>query len=140
MNTTEEVVRTEGVAEKGGPLRSGFLYIGRYSSEKRIDLIEKAYARYRELGGTWKLDFYGQGGKFVQPDEMPGIYASHACLLLASAFDPWPLVILESRAAGMEVIASDRCGNCDELGARKVPYGDVEAMAREMLKVSQNMV
>ncbi len=116
--------------------RKGFLYVGRYSSEKRIDIIEKAYSRYRELGGTWSLDCYGQGGRFVQPEEMPGIYASHACLLLASAFDPWPLVALEARTAGCDVIMSNRCGNRFELpGVYVVRFGNVEAMARAMIDV-----
>ena len=120
--------------------REGFLYVGRYSSEKRMDLVEKAHGRYRELGGTWTLDCYGQGGRFVQPDEMPGIYASHACLLLASAFDPWPLVALEARTAGCGVIMSDRCGNRFELpGVRVVKFGDVEAMARAMVEFERRM-
>ena len=122
-------------AATGGP-REGFLYVGRYSSEKRVDLVESAYQRYRELGGTWALDCYGQGGKFAQPDEMPAIYASHACLLLSSEFDPWPLVALEARTAGCDVIMSDRCGNRFELpGVRVVRFGDVDAMAREMVLV-----
>lgn len=117
--------------------RSAFLYVGRYSPEKRVDLVERAYARYRELGGAWSIDYYGQGGQFVQAHEMPQVYARHRCLLLASSFDPWPLVMLEARSAGLEVIASDRCGNCDELGAHKVRYGDVEEMARRMLAVER---
>jgi len=125
------------VAAKGDERRQGFLFVGRYSPEKRIDVVEAAYARYRALGGSWELDCYGQGGRFAQADEMPGIYASHACLLIASSFDPWPLVVLEAKSAGLEVVASDRCGNCDELGAEKVPYGDVEAMAKAMLDVER---
>lgn len=125
------------VAANGGERREGFLFVGRFSPEKRVDVVEAAYARYRALGGSWGLDCYGQGGKFAQADEMPGIYASHACLLIASSFDPWPLVVLEAKSAGLEVIASDRCGNCDELGAVKVPYGDVEAMAKAMLDVER---
>lgn len=117
--------------------RRGFLSVGRYSPEKRIDVIEQAYARYQSLGGTWPIDYYGQGGKFVQAAEMPRVYAEHACLLLASAFDPWPLVMLEARSAGLEVIASARCGNCAELGAIEVPYADVEAMAQAMLRVEK---
>lgn len=138
--------------------RRGFLYLGRFAPEKRIDLLVKAYARYRELGGIWTFDLYGSGPlprfqtsrppnlqtsrlpnfhPFVQPDELPRIYCDHACLLMASAFDPWPLVILEATAAGLSVIASDRCGNGTELGACRVPFGDVEAMAREMLRVER---
>ena len=118
--------------------RKGFLYVGRMSAEKRVDIIEAAHRRYRELGGLWELDCYGQGGRFVQPDEMPRIYAKHACLLLSSAFDPWPLVALEASAAGCEVVMSDRCGNRFELpGVSVVRFGDVEAMAREMLRVER---
>lgn len=120
-----------------GTERRGFLYVGRYSPEKRVDLIEKAYAIYKECGGTWGIDYFGQGGKFAQAGEMPGIYASHACLLLASSFDPWPLVMLEAKSSGLEVIASDRCGNCGELGAVKVPYGNAQAMAEAMLRIER---
>ena len=72
---------------------------------------------------------------FVQPDELPRIYHDHACLLLASAFDPWPLVALEARTSGCEVIQSDRCGNRLELDTHVVKYGDVEMMAEKMLDV-----
>ena len=116
--------------------KSGFFYAGRFSPEKRVDLIEKAFRRYQELGGTWSFDCYG-GKNFLQPEEMARVFREKACLLLASSFDPWPLVMLEAKAAGCEVIASDRCGNADELGAIKVPYGDVEAMARAMLAVER---
>ena len=118
--------------------REGFLYVGRYSDEKRVDIVERAHQLYKERGGTWSLDCYGQGGKFVQPDDMPRIYAEHACLLLASAFDPWPLVALEARVAGCDVVMSDRCGNRFELpGVRVVGYGSAEAMADEMLRVER---
>ena len=67
-----------------------------------------------------------------------GGLAGATFLLLASAFDPWPLVALEARTSGCEVIMSDRCGNRFELpGVRVVKYGDAEAMAREMLAVER---
>ena len=123
-------------AARAGAARTGFLYAGRQSGEKRIDLIEAAHRRYRELGGTWPVDYCG-GLNFVKPEDMPALYASHACLVLASAFDPWPLVVLEAKASGCEVIMSDRCGNRFELGARVVRFGDVEGMARAMLDVER---
>lgn len=117
-----------------GAHRMGFLYVGRMSVEKRVDLIKSAHARYLELGGTWDIDYYG-GDNFRGPDEMPRIYAEHACLVLASAFDPWPLVVLEAKASGCEVIMSDRCGNRFELPAKVVGYGNVEALANAMKDV-----
>ena len=114
------------------PGKQGFMFVGRNSPEKRIDVIKAAYELYRRNGGKWGLDIYG-GSNFVQPSEVPNLYRSHACLLLASSFDPWPLVMLEATSAGMMVIASDRCGNVDELGAISVPYGDISAMADAMM-------
>lgn len=113
--------------------RKGFVYVGRAASEKRLDLLERAYARYRALGGTWEIDYHHR----TAYSDLPRVYAEHACLLLASAFDPWPLVALEAKAAGCEVVMSDRCGNRLELEARVVKFGDVEAMAREMLAVER---
>ena len=57
--------------------------------------------------------------------------------LMAAGLDPWPLVVLEAKAAGCEVIMSDRCGNRFELGAHVVRFGDVDVMARAMLSVER---
>ena len=141
--------------EAKGP-RADFLYVGRFAPEKHLDVMLKAFARYRELGGAWSLDLYGSGAlpdfaqtsdfahalhvhSFVQAAEMPRIYHEHACLLLTSDFDPWPLVALEAKASGCEVIQSDRCGNRFELNTRVVKFGDVEALARKMLKVEREV-
>ena len=125
---------------RGGAGGSGFVYIGRDAPEKRLDLLRRAHARYREMGGAWPLDFYGGGGRFVQPADVPALYRGHGCLVLASEFDPWPLVLLEATAAGLPAIVSDRCGNADELGARKVRFGDVEAMARAMAEAERGEI
>lgn len=116
--------------------RRDFMFIGRDAPEKRMDLLKAAYRRYRGLGGKWGFDIYG-GTNFVQPSDVPNLYRTHACLLLASSFDPWPLVMLEATTAGLTVIASDRCGNVDELGAVKVKYGDADAIAEAMLRVER---
>lgn len=121
------------------PGKQGFMFIGRYSPEKRIDVIKSAYELYRRKGGKWGLDIYG-GSNFVQPSEVPNLYRSHACLLLASSFDPWPLVMLEATSAGLMVVASDRCGNIEELGARSVSYGNISAMAGAMMDAEKGVI
>ena len=149
-----DVGRFSNLEAKG--LRSGFLYVGRFAAEKHLDVLLMAFARYRELGGTWSLDLYGSGTlpnspnlssfsnlfhvhSFVQAAEMPRIYHEHACLLLTSDFDPWPLVALEAKASGCEVIQSDRCGNRFELNTRVVKFGDEKALAQEMMKVESEV-
>ena len=135
--------------------RRGFLYIGRFAPEKRLDLLVKAYVRYRERGGSWPLDLYGAGAaipaealrvpqlfvhSFVQPSEMPRIQSEHACLVLASDFDPWPLVVLESCASGTPVIVTDRCTNHYELVKRNglvVRHGNVQEMALAMRRMER---
>ena len=151
-----------GKATVGGtkPGRRDFLYVGRFAPEKRLDVLIRAFARYRQLGGTWRLDLYGAGELpdlseqsglltpavraalgvhgFIQPDAVPGVYAAHGCFVLASDFDPWPLVVLQACANGMPVVVSDRCTNHYELVRENgilFPHGDVEAMAAAMLRV-----
>jgi glycosyltransferase involved in cell wall biosynthesis len=103
-----------------------FLYVGRYSREKRIDLLVEAYGRYRaSVADPWGLTCAGMGphasllnGRpgvtdlgFVQPSAMPELLARHGCLAIASDYDPWPLVIAEACASGMPVVCTDACGS-----------------------------
>jgi len=138
--------------------RQGFLYLGRFSEEKRLDVLVNAYHRYRELGGKWTLDLYGRGDvadsalsglngvavhEFVQPEGVPALYAAHGALVLTSDFDPWPLVALQACANGMPVIASDSCMNRPELfrdNAVICPAGDIESFAAAMLKVERGEI
>lgn len=121
--------------------RSYFLYIGRNSSEKRIGDIVSAHGLYREKGGKLELRLCGKGleGGFVRPEEVPSLMHNAAAVILASEFDPWPLVLLEAMSAGCPVIASDRCTNRPELGKnwRVFRCGDVKALAGEMLAVGR---
>lgn len=114
----------------GQPLPRRFLYVGRYSREKRIDLLVEAYERYRSgvsdpfsltcagIGPSGKL-LVGREGitdrGFVQPGDLPALFAEHGCLALASDYDPWPLVIAEAAASGMPVVCTAACGSHVEL-------------------------
>jgi len=116
--------------------RPYFLYVGRNSSEKRIDDVRAAYRLYCARGGKFGLRLCGKGleGGFVRPDDVPALMQHAAAVVLASEFDPWPLVLLEAMSAGCAVIASDRCTNRPELGKnwRVFKVGDVEGLARMM--------
>jgi len=116
--------------------RGYLLYIGRNSREKRLGDVREAYRRYRADGGTLELRMYGKGleGGFVPPEDVPELMRNAAAFVLASDFDPWPLVLLEAMSAGCPVIASDSCTNRPELGAswRVFRTGDVDALAAAM--------
>jgi glycosyltransferase involved in cell wall biosynthesis len=129
-----------------------FLHVGRLTREKRIDLLVEAYRRYRsQVAEPWGLTCCGVGPDarlleneagistcgFVQPDEMPEIHAHHSALVIASDYDPWPLVIAEAAASGLPIICTDACGSHVELvrhgfNGRVCGTGDAEGLARAM--------
>ncbi|MFM8414314.1 MAG: glycosyltransferase family 4 protein, partial [Planctomycetota bacterium] len=107
-----------------------FLYVGRYAREKRLDVLVAAYAEYRRrVSDPWGLTCAGMGPEkarlegqpgitdlgFVQPKEMPSLFARHGCFVIASDYDPWPLVIAEALASGMPVVCTAACGSHVEL-------------------------
>ena len=131
-----------------------FLFVGRLSPEKRIDVLAAAYRAYRErTTDPCGLDVYGVGEcepllrglpgvtlrGFVQPTALPQAYARARALVLPSAWDPWPLVVAESCAAGLPIICTDHCWNVPELvkgNGRVVKAGDVQALSGAMQDVS----
>lgn len=114
---------------EGWPRR--FLSVGRADHVKGIDVLLEAYGRYRERapGEPWPLTYCGTGPLsdrvssapgvdyrgFVQPADLPAIQAESGAFVLASRFDPWPLVISESCAAGLPVVCTTSCGSAVEL-------------------------
>jgi glycosyltransferase involved in cell wall biosynthesis len=106
-----------------------FLFVGRYVADKRIDLLVAAYRRYRaRVAEPWSLTCCGAGPEagrlagvagitdrgFVQPYEMGEIFATHGGFVLASDYDPWPVVIAEAVAAGLPVVCTAACGTSVE--------------------------
>lgn len=107
-----------------------FLYVGRYSREKRIDLLATAYRRYREsVADPWGLSCYGMGADarllaghegivdygFAQPSELPAVFAGHGAFVIASDYDPWPMVVAQACASAMPVVCTAACGNSREI-------------------------
>lgn len=116
-------------AQPGGWPRR-FLYAGRYHPEKGVDVLLAAYRAYRsQVSDPWPLTCCGSGPLastidaeagvtnlgFVQPTDQPPVLASHGVFVLASRFDPWPLVVAEAGAAGLPVIHTEACGSAVEL-------------------------
>ena len=101
------------------------LFVGRLVEAKGLDTLVDGYARYRALvQDPWPLSICGRGplehlveGQegiellgFVQPVDLPRIFAEHGALLLPSRHEPWGVAIAEACAAGLPVACSERCG------------------------------
>lgn len=99
-----------------------FLYVGRLSPEKNLELLMKAFGMLPDLS----LDIIGFGPqeaelKAVAPgnvkflgaidnDKLPAYYQSHDVFILPSKSEPWGLVVEEALNNGSPVIVSDRIG------------------------------
>jgi glycosyltransferase involved in cell wall biosynthesis len=102
-----------------------FLFVGRLSKSKGVDLLIDSYKEYRNsVEKPWGLKIVGTGSMtsmvdgitgieylgFIQPKKLPMIMESARCLILPSSFEPWGVVIHEASAAGLPIIATFLCG------------------------------
>ncbi len=107
-----------------------FLFVGRYTPIKAIDVLIAAYRDYRQqVDEPWELVCCGQGDLksqlaaqpgiidrgFLQPTQMNAVWLGAGAFILPSRFDPWPLAIVEAAAAGLPIIATDVCGSAVEV-------------------------
>ena len=114
----------------------GFLYVGRDSPEKGLDVLRKAHELYRLRGGTWPLEMVNG----VSPDDLGPIYAAADCFVLASRHEPWGVVLVEAAAAGLPIICTEACGARHEVvngNGIVVPKNDAEALASAMAEVAE---
>jgi glycosyltransferase involved in cell wall biosynthesis len=113
---------------EGWPRR--FLFAGRYEQVKGIDTLLEGYRLYREsVRDPWPLTCCGAGSLakalgaaagvtdlgFVPPAGLAEVWRRHGVFVLASHFDPWPLVVVEACAAGMPVLCTQACGSAVEM-------------------------
>ncbi len=136
--------------DQGWPRR--FLYVGRLEPVKGIDVLAQAYTLYRQKAARpWPLSVCGIGPQadllqrlegveyhgFVQPFDLPDIWTRAGAFVLASRFDPWPLVLVEASASGLPVLCTEACGSAVEVvrpfyNGLTVASEDPPALARAM--------
>lgn len=130
-------------------LAEEFIYVGRFSEEKGIDVLLEAYAKYRDtVDEPWPLDLVGSGGVmvqkhdgvnivgFVRPEKMPEVVGAHGALVLPSKWEPWGISAMEAMSAGLVTIASDACGFTDDVEPTiKFRSCDVDALCDAMVQV-----
>lgn len=129
------------------------LCVARLSRQKNHDVLLGAFAKLRRRSPTARLLLAGEGPEEArlrrradrlgleaveflgQRQDVPRLLASADLLVLASAFEGLPLVVLEAMAAGTPVIATRIGGVCEVLGDDHpwlVPPGDRRALSDAM--------
>ena len=130
-----------------------FLFVGRYTRVKGLDVLVKAYKKYSEtVSAPWELTCCGKGMLelllksasgvtdmgFVQPSQQPKLLAEHGVFILPSRFEPWGVALGEACASGLPVICTQACGSAVEL-VRSYYNGlmcttdDVASLAEQMV-------
>lgn len=102
------------------------LFAGRLVPEKGIRELLSAFAKLKSATrNDWELWIIGNGPlaqedsfskagvrhlNFVQPKDLPSLFAKCGAFCLPSYFENWGVVIHEAAAAGLPILASDACG------------------------------
>jgi glycosyltransferase involved in cell wall biosynthesis len=113
-----------------GPWPRRFVYLGRYSVEKALDVMAAAYAEYRAgVRDPWPLVCFGSGpmqhliegregvevNGWAQPADQPDILARHGAAVLTSRTEAWGIAVAEAMAAGLPVICTETVGAVPDL-------------------------
>ena len=139
--------------------RPQFVFVGRLSGEKAVDVLLRAFKLFLDVLPGGVLELIGDGpdrGALVALTQELGLensvkftgvllgeplrqkyLAAHA-LVLPSLSEPWGLVVNEALGFGCPVIVSDRCGCLPELveaGRTGVVIraGDIDSLAEGMI-------
>jgi glycosyltransferase involved in cell wall biosynthesis len=157
VNTCDQPQFAAVAAARGGAAPPpAFLYAGRLVDDKAIDVLAAAYRRYRAVDGDpWPLIVAGTGERagllagidgvemvgFVQPSEVPAVFARAGALVLPSTLEPWGVVIHEAVSAGLSVVCTRACGAAarlvlDGYNGIVVSPGDVVGLAAALSMTS----
>jgi glycosyltransferase involved in cell wall biosynthesis len=144
-----------GVAD--GKLK--FLYVGRVSREKNLDLLADSYKRLAEIRPDIHLIVIGNGPYlaemekalkavpvtftgFLEGEDLAEAYASSDVFLFPSTTDTFGNVVLEAQASGLPVVVTDQGGPRENLIDGKtgfvVPGNDPEAFVQAALELIDN--
>src|ERR671916_951746 len=120
----EPFERIAAQRDDGLPPRA-FLFVGRLVHDKAVDVLVDGYTRYRAASDRpWPLIVAGTGPDaellagvpgvetlgFVQPSDLPAVFARAGCLVLPSRFEPWAVVVHEATCAQLPVVCTWVCG------------------------------
>ncbi len=141
-----------------------FLFVGQLIARKGMDTLMDAHAIVRREGIKSVLVIAGDGPQqdavrasansldggqtvrfagFVQPPQLPALFAGSDCFVLPSRSEGWGVVVPESMAAGTPVISSDQVNaGVDLIDNEESGFlfraGDAADLARAMRRVAEN--
>jgi glycosyltransferase involved in cell wall biosynthesis len=142
--------------EKGNNYPRRFVYVGRFSREKGIDILVEGFKLYRDCySGSWDLLCVGIGDLvhllqnveglefrgFVGQDDLALIFENSGALVLPSYSDVSPLVVHEATTSCLPLILSSGVGNkstflIDGFNGFSFRSGSVRELALAMKKMS----
>ena len=138
--------------------------IARYSHEKGIDLLLKAWALTADQVDGWRLDVYGDGDRAPYERQLDTLgidrsrcqlhgrtadveqaYCNSSLFVLSSRFEGFGMVMVEAMACGLPVVAFDcpwgpRSIVSDGDDGLLAENGDTTALAANMVKLMDNDV
>jgi glycosyltransferase involved in cell wall biosynthesis len=144
------------------PDRPRFVFCGRMVRVKRPDLAVAAFLRIADRRPDWELVLIGDGperariepsvpealrprvrwlGFISDPARIGALYRASLVFVLPSDYEPWGVVVNEAAAAGCALVTSSVVGAAGELvrdhiNGRTFPPGQLDALARTLLEVS----
>ncbi|MFL7023556.1 glycosyltransferase [Enterovibrio norvegicus] len=141
---------------------SRFLSAGRLTKEKGFDILIESWGRLKQQGVNYHLDIYGDGPQYeklvnkidqlnlnenvcIKPftDDFVSIIPSYSCFVLASRYEAFPMVILESVSNGLPIISFNlECGIrdmvIDNFNGYLVQPFDTEKLAERVISLGAN--
>ena len=133
-----------------------FLYVGRLTESKGIDLLIDAFRIYRSTyKGDWSLTCVGNGPleaklchepgievlPFADQEELSDLASQAGALVLPSRYEPWGVVVHEFASAGLPLLLSDKVGAklqflVDGLNGYAFAPGSANALAAAMQRLT----
>ncbi|MBK7231843.1 MAG: glycosyltransferase family 4 protein [Saprospiraceae bacterium] len=141
------------ILEKRNKYPHRFLFIGRFASEKGIELLLQAWSEIKEKK-DWDLIIIGKGPlilntknidavnvqDFIPSTHLLETIQNSGCLVVPSLFEPWSITIHEFAAAGFPILSSMACGANDLFvkhgeNGYIFPTGNLESLKSNLLQI-----